>query len=147
MKLVLILLLLILPGIISAQRFYLNPGIKLGYSFGKEGGFVFGFEVSATYFNEKESTFWGVVFDYDKISTLNRIHIGIEGSKSVFGLDLGPTFAWDENNKYTGFSIIPYTGLFAYPYYNFTWLGGKGVFHEVGSYLKIGIGNTNIKFQ
>lgn len=122
---------------VSAQTF-VNPGIKLGYAFGKEEGFIFGFEISVT--SLANDWIQGIVLDYDIINNLRKVHLGFEVSRGGVGLDAGPTIALENGNVYYGFSIIPYAGVAIYPYYNFTYLWKKGALHEAGSYLKISFG-------
>lgn len=142
-KYFLIAFLFIASNSVLAQVF-VNPGIKFGYQFGSDG-LVFGFELSVTSIGKK--AIWGVVVDYDIIKEMKRLHIGIESTLGWVGLDLGPTFAWDGKNNYTGFSIIPYGGIFVIPYANFTFLFKKGNYFELGSYLKLHLGTTNGKLN
>lgn len=129
-----------------AQRLYINPGIKLGYMFGEKGGFVFGYELSFLMENTKRDMLWGFVIDYDKINNMERLHLGIEAIRAV-GLDIGPTFVWEDGKNYTGFSAIPFGGIILIPYYNFTYLYQKGTFHEIGSYVKISFGDYGFRLQ
>lgn len=132
--LLLALIIFFLSTGIYAQVF-VNPGIKLGYAFGKEGGFVFGWEISVTFLGDY--MIWGIVADYDTIKDLNRFHLGIECSRAGIGLDVGPSFAWENEKSYAGFSIIPYGGLLVYPYYNYSYFWKRGSIHEIGSYFKL----------
>jgi hypothetical protein len=122
-----------------AQYTYINPGIKLGYMFGENGGFVYGFEISVTHYDEKSGPIWGCVLDWDVTKELNKVHFGVEGSALFMGLDIGPTYAWRDDKHYYGFSIIPFAGAFLIPYYNYTYLGPNNSTHEIGSYIKLTI--------
>ena len=130
-----------------AQKAFVNPGVKVGYMFGENGGFVWGFEISVLIYNAKQDMLWGIVLDYDIVNNMKRLHIGIEGTRAAIGLDIGPTFVWENDESYTGFSIIPFGGIIIIPYYNFTYLIHKGDFHEIGSYLKISIGDYKFRLQ
>lgn len=143
-KILSVLIVLCLSGSIYAQTF-VNPGIKFGYSFGKDGGFVFGWELSVTFWDSYY--IWGFVFDYDTINNLDRLHIGVEFWRAGIGLDVGPSFAWEDGNNFAGFSIIPYGGAIIYPYYNYTYLWKRGSSHEIGSYLKLSIGSSRFRMN
>ena len=126
---------------------YINPGIKLGYMFGEKGGIVFGFELSITKLDNNRGFVWGYVFDYDMTKKIKRIHLGIEAYRMLLGLDIGPTFAWVEGERYLGFSFIPYGGAILYPYYNYTLLFPNITYQEIGSYIKFTLPNTNRTFS
>jgi hypothetical protein len=126
-----------------AQNVYVNPGIKLGYMFGEKGGFVFGFEISVTRLDNNSDIIWGYVLDYDMTKKIKRIHLGIEASRTLVGIDIGPTYVWVEGERHLGFSFIPYGGAVFYPYYNYTYLFPNISFQEIGSYIKITMPNRN----
>ena len=126
-----------------SQNVYVNPGLKLGYMFGENGGFVFGFELSITRLSENGGLLYGYVFDYDMTKKIKRIHLGIEASRTLIGLDVGPTFLWAEGKGNLGFSIIPFGGAILYPYYNYTLLFPNTTYQEIGSYIKYTIPNEN----
>jgi hypothetical protein len=127
----------------KAQRtiFILSPGIKLGYTFGDPGGFTFGAEVSyVKMINTRSEPIlpygfaYGPVINFDRFNRVTRIHVCMEVVMGV-GLCIGPTLVIQSGQTHWGYSVIPFFGLFAYPYYNFTAVDGF-TFHEVGSYLK-----------
>ncbi|MDR3667574.1 MAG: hypothetical protein P4L35_12090 [Ignavibacteriaceae bacterium] len=126
-----------------AQDMYVNPGIKLGYMFGENGGFVIGFELSVTRYDNKTGSIWGLVLDLDETVKMTKLHLGVESSTAFLGLDAGPAFIWQDNKGYWGFSFIPYGGVFLYPYYNFTFNFQNIYYHEIGSYIKFTIPNKN----
>src|ERR1035437_13636 len=130
-----------------AQDVYINPGIKLGYMFGEKGGFVFGFELSVTRIDNNSNFIWGYVFDYDMTKKVTRLHFGIEASRTLVGLDVGPTFAWVEGEGKFGLSIIPFGGILFYPYYNYTILFPNTTYQEIGSYVKFKLPNKNRSFS
>jgi hypothetical protein len=137
---VLLIVLLIGLGNSLAQITYVCPGIKMGYMFGEKGGFVFGIELSVVNLDNEGPPAWGYLLDFDIFHNVKRFHFGIEGIVWYgVGLDIGPTFVFENEESYTGFSIIPFGGLILDPYYNYTYLFQKGSYHEIGSYLKIPI--------
>jgi len=146
-KKIFLIVLLIGLGTSFAQNVYVNPGIKLGYMFGEKGEFVFGFELSITSLDNKRDFIWGYVLDYDMTKKIKRIHLGIEAYRMLLGLDVGPTFAWVEGERFLGFSLIPYGGALLYPFYNYTFLFPNTTFQEIGSYIKYTLPNTNRTFS
>lgn len=118
---------------------FLSPGLKLGYVFGKDGGFVYGFELSYVYWINSAPIplAAGPVFKIDFFNGTTKTHIGFEALNLV-GIGFGPTYISNEKFSGWGFSVIGFGGLLIYPYYNFTSVGGKN-FDEVGSYFKLPI--------
>ena len=122
------------------HHYFLNPGVKLGYAFGEGGGLVYGCELSfvITGRDSKHSSN-GVTFNYDFIPNGHRLHVGYEYLSPFAGFDIGPTMITTKTKNDFGFSIIPFAGILAIPYYNFTYVPSLGAVHEVGSLLKIPI--------
>lgn len=135
---VLILILLSTSYSQIQHHYYFSPGIKLGYTFGENGGFAFGFEVSFTVTGDYgDDPIYGVVFDYDWSGEIDKFHIGVEYFHYLGGIDIGPTIAWKDGQKYIGFSAIPFIGVLINPYYNYSYFNSEFDLHEVGAYLKI----------
>ena len=111
----------------------LNPGLKLGYTFGETGGFTWGFEVSIT---GGDGPWYGGVVDIDFCKERTKLHVGFQGSM-VVGASIGPAWIWENEEKDIGLSVIPFAGFMLYPYYAFTLRAKKPDIHEVGGYLKI----------
>jgi hypothetical protein len=61
----------------SEPKIYCSPGFKLGYSFGENGGFVWGLELSVNSYFKRE-LFACIVFDIDFFEKWTRIHCGAE---------------------------------------------------------------------
>ena len=132
--------------LLQAQQTVFSPGIKLGYTFGEDGGFTYGFEFSYVIKLEGNrdtdiaGLYIGPVFDIDFSKHFQRIHFGLEAGTGPFGVCFGPSFVSVLGEAYqSGYSVIPYAGLLAYPYYNFTKVG-EVTFREWGSYFKYHIG-------
>lgn len=140
-----IILFLMLFGVCKslAQITYVCPGIKMGYMFGEKGGFVFGVELSVINFDNNSPVSWGYLLDFDLCHNVKRFHLGIEGIIYIVGLDIGPTFLFDDGGSYTGYSIITFGGLILDPYYNYTSISQKGTYSEIGSYLKIPLNTSH----
>lgn len=128
-------------------RTFFSPGIKLGYVLGPDGGFSYGFEISALWTLKSSGgnlTGLGAVLDVDSWRGRGRIHVGVEGMVSlgpsgiVLGLDLGPSFVIDRSSTETGFSLIPFGGFLVLPYYHHMILG-TGSVGEVGLYGKLAV--------
>ncbi len=120
---------------------FINPGFKLGYTFGEQGGFTYGFELSVTtdIIKNQSGGRIGVVFDVDACKDWTRIHTGIEASAVIVGCDIGPSFLFRNDTVSYGFSFIPFAGILLYPYYNFSYFEDGFSTHEIGSYFKLPI--------
>jgi len=124
---------------------FLNPGIKLGYTFGDNGGFTYGAEISYVWMIRPEHSSGagasiGPVLDIDFLPRMSRIHLGIETAYAVGGLVAvgvcgGPTILFKDGDDYWGYSVIPFIGALMYPYFNYTSVGELRS-TEVGGYLK-----------
>ncbi|MBK9246614.1 MAG: hypothetical protein IPM69_00500 [Ignavibacteria bacterium] len=91
-------------------QIYINPGFKLGYTFGNHGGFTYGFELSVTT-NIKENSsvvLGGAVLGIDFCNDWTRFHIGIEASVIGVGCDVGPSFLFRNDTVSYGVSFIPF---------------------------------------
>jgi len=118
-----------------SQTEYMNPGFKVGYVFGELGGFIYGAEFSYTSI-PSDGPMTGLVANIDFYRDRLRIHAGVEASVGYIGLDLGPTIVFEKSTPVLAFSFVPFTGLFLYPYYNYTvQFNGESV-GELGTYLK-----------
>ena len=113
-----------------------SPGMKLGHTFGENGGFTWGFEVSITSFTHPP--YYGGVVDIDFCKERTKLHIGFQASL-IAGASIGPTWIWEDRQQDVGFSVIPFAGVFLYPYYAYTVRPEKPDLQEIGSYLKIPI--------
>ena len=116
------------------SRTFVNPGIKLGYTFGDQRGFTFGFECSITRMVGDRFTFGGVAA-VDFCRQLFRAHTGVQASWGV-GVEWGPTFIRDGSQSQFGHSLTAFLGFVAYPYYTMTFRGESPTLYEFGSYLK-----------
>ena len=135
---------------LSAQGF-INPGVKLGYTFGSQGGFTYGFEISYTTALERR-TLGGVVVDVDFSPGLIILHIGMEATEigpeanaiPWPGFCLGPSIVWQNNHQSEiAISATLYAGLLAYPYVEYTFRPFSSDLFQAGTYLKIPISTYN----
>lgn len=110
-------------------------------AFGEKVQFIFGYELSFVVYNlgANKDNRVGIVFDYDGIDNVKRLHVGIEYMYRVVGLDVGPTFAWKDSKLYYGFSVIPFGGLGILPYINYTNIRNIDDHFDFGAYIKIPI--------
>ena len=131
--------------IIAQTILTLSPGIKLGYAFGENGGFVFGVETSLVidYDHSLMSTNYGFVLSYEILNNEKRVHVGVElniGEFSpLFGMEFGPTFVFKEKKSRIGLSLTPYFGVLIIPYLRITVFPKKHIQHEIGTFLKLHI--------
>jgi hypothetical protein len=131
-----------LPTTVSGQshRTAINPGIKLGYEFGDNGGFVFGVEISLVV--EKQSSdyyYYGFVLSTDKCRDLKKYHIGVEGGRGLMGICIGPSFLSQKGEHDFGLTVTPYYGGLLIPYLSITTTVNSRFIGEIGSYVKIPI--------
>ncbi len=121
-------------------HYFVNPGIKIGYVIGNGGGFIFGTEFSFVMIKKEinsNSHHYGFVIDYDYSRDFSRLHFGVEYSYLLLGMDVGPTFGWNNAKKFVGLSVIPFTGIFLFPYYNYTYFTDGITMRDVGTYFKL----------
>ncbi|MCX6134948.1 MAG: hypothetical protein NTU47_14140 [Ignavibacteriales bacterium] len=118
----------------------INPGLKLGYRFGEGGGFVGGFEISIMFWNEKG--YYGFVLAGDGTSKTLDYHFGVEYGIGYFGICVGPVVSHRSDTTTYGLRVTPYGGFILVPYYNYQFLVRSGSEHEVGTYFKLTIPNS-----
>jgi len=123
----------------------INPGIKLGYTFGPNGGFVYGIEVSYTAYMQNNGI-GGLVVDVERCNNMTMMHFGFEGSYTGFelnsipypGICVGPSLIWDDKQPAElAFSIIPFFGFMALPYFEYTIRREKPNLTQTGIYFKV----------
>lgn len=122
----------------KGNSIYLNPGIKLGYQFGENGGFVYGFEVSVTTYTKSSFPLPGIVFNIDRCKGKTKVHLGAQTSL-MLGIELGPTLYLDNDNKYWGVTSTLFGFVFAMPYYEYTYLFDTNNLHQIGLLGKVPI--------
>jgi len=125
----------------SQIKISVNPGLKFSLAFGKKVQFVLGGEFSLVFYKHESDRFnrYGIVFDFDKIDDVKRLHVGFEYMYKFVGIDVGPTFGWKESKLHYGYSIIPFGGAFFLPYVNYTHFKELNDQFDFGTYLKIPI--------
>ena len=147
-----IVLLILAPGLTAwsgdTAPWFVGPGIRLGYVFGENGGFSFGWELSVftwTRWDPKgdRDGVVGIVFDMDRCRSTTKFHVGIEGSQRFVGMSIGPTFITRDKERFLGFTATAYGWYIFLPYYSYTFVGGGTDVHEVGDYIKLWIPLTN----
>ncbi len=118
-------------------NYMISIGMKLSHLGGNEGGFKYGVELSSLYYVD-ESTYLGLVLDYDFCKGKSFIHTGLELASYFGGFQLGPTFVSDEiNNKLNGWSFNLYSGALIYPYWGFSYFPSKKLtLPEYGVFVK-----------
>lgn len=133
----LMLIFVSLQNISIAQKTFINPGVKLGYQFGENGGFSLGFEISFT-FLAKDGAIYGVLFDLDKYQRRWHYHFGLEFWTHFAGVEIGPTFCGGNISDW-GFGTTVYSGAVLYPYYRYTFMNRNPNLNEIGTYIKFPI--------
>lgn len=126
-------------------RTFINPGFKLGYRFGQNGGLTGGLEISITRWGQNAYT--GALFSIDHSDRTIECHCAFEAGSGFFGVSIGPIIALREQSVDYGFGLTPYVGFVLIPYYRFVYLQHSPSEHEVGSFLKIPIHAAGERFS
>jgi hypothetical protein len=119
----------------AEDRYFLNPGLKFGHTFGEKGGYTIGFEISHTRFSSQRSFGMVASIDYCRNANRFRYHLGGE----YLAVAVGPTVIVEAESVDFGFNVTPYFGLFVIPYYNHTLRFTRNDLHELGAFLKFPI--------
>jgi hypothetical protein len=138
----------VLPTAAPAADLFVNPGVKIGWTFGR--GLTYGLELSFVWdvqseWAERDFTSLpyghGLVFDVDtNFKGFWKAHAGYEAIGPFIGIDVGPTLVGDQGRVLFGLGITPWAGYDVIPYYTYTLaFGGEKNFHEMGTYLKVAI--------
>lgn len=126
---------------------FINPGIKIGYTFGPNGGMTYGIEISYTKLYDEASA-EGFVFDLDYTPALKtwKAHGGYEIG-SALGLCAGPTLIFSPEKTEIAASLIPYIGGGLYFYYHFLirFSSDPNIF-ETGAYGKYSLQTVKGKY-
>jgi hypothetical protein len=145
------ILLLIVASITSSTCFsqdgrtFINPGFKLGYRFGENGGLAGGIELSINRWSGY--SYAGVLFSIDHSEKTVSYHCAFEAGRGLIGVSIGPVIVRREQSIDYGLSVTPYAGLILIPYYRFTYLWHFPSEHEIGSYIKIPIQTVGERFS
>ena len=126
------------PTSANAQRYasFVSPGVSLGYLFGTDGGIVFSFEVSATYW-PTDLFYYGALTKLQMFNGNLSLHVGGEGGHALLGTSVGPTWTWIKGQRSFGVSTSIYTLAMFMPYYTYHWYPDRTSLGELGCYLKI----------
>ncbi len=131
-------------GYAQEERTFVNPGIKLGYTFGDSRGFTFGIECSVTRLLEGYS--YGAVAAIDLCKQMQRFHLGVEASRGI-GIEWGPSVIAEGGVTQVGHTLTPFMGIIVYPYYAVTFRSRGDNLQEVGSYFKFPIQTAGRSFS
>jgi hypothetical protein len=117
--------------------------VKLGYTFGPNGGFTYGFEVAVNWMSPNLD--WvigsGTVLDFTWTSRgIFEARAGFEVYGLIWGLEAGPAIVVGPDGTHVAIDVTPYlSGIFVIPYYTASiGLGGPSR-SELGMYLKLPI--------
>jgi hypothetical protein len=122
----------------AQSKWYINPGIKLGYVFGSNGGFIFGAEVSATTTRDNDNAAYGFFISTEALHSTKIIHVGVEAfPRILYGVSIGPSIVSTDQGTRIGAAATIFGGIFALPYYRFTYVSDTRSMHELGTFLKL----------
>lgn len=129
----------------AAEPYYFyNPGIRLGYQFGENGGFVYGLELIILKKIEAYYPSIGGKVSIDFCKGNTKLHLGAQAAY-ILGLDFGPTIYFSENKINFGYTASIYGLVILMPYYEYTKLFDENNFsiNQVGAYLVVPIPSSN----
>jgi hypothetical protein len=120
----------------AAEPYYFySPGVRLGYQFGDNGGFVYGFEFSIVKTESYYPTLGGKLsIDFCKGNT--KLHLG--GLVAyIAGIDIGPTIYFSDKKTNFGYSVGLYGLVFIMPFYEYTKMFDEQNFsiNQAGTFL------------
>lgn len=114
---------------------YFSPGLRIGYRFGDNGGFVVGAEVSVTRW--WIGAFVGGVASVDYCNHTFSTHLGAEAGTWIVGFTIGPAVGFKNDSLSLGYYACAYTGAVVMPYYSRLHLPATGDMNEAGLFLKL----------
>jgi hypothetical protein len=138
------------PAQAAYSQLWINPGIKLAWTFGE--GFTYGFELSAVFLPpdngvtggglgaliDQWSKTYGLVFNIDRTtSRVTKLRLGVEWVGPGIGIEAGPSLVLDQDGPHFGIGVTPWAGFYTMPYYTYTNVFGRKNLHEMGMYLKL----------
>jgi len=119
------------------RNWYFNPGVKLGYAFGKDGGFISGVELSLTTTLDNQRGAWGILFSLEKCRSYTMLHFGGEiFPNSPIGFSFGPSLIRQNDKNEFGASATLFGGALILPYYRYTYRHSLTDINELGAFLK-----------
>lgn len=138
----------------ESPEILIRPGLKVGYQFGENGGFVYGFELGVinyvTDLNTQKHLF-GILSSLDFCNENSKLHFGLELSAGSIAFEIGPTFYYFEEEVYNGLTFGVNSLLIITPYLEYTKIfkNNQLSFLQTGAFLKVPIpfGNRSIKFH
>ena len=121
----------------------LNPGVKLGYTFGPGGGWTYGGELAVTWMTPEID--WligsGAVLDFTWTKGgIFELRAGYEIFGLLYGIEGGPALVVGPDHTYFAIDVTPWIGLvFVDPYFTMSFGIGGPDRSEIGTYLKLPI--------
>ena len=132
----------------AQYNLYVSPGLKFGYAFGEDGGFVLGAELSVVAWPEDGLSFHiGTVISAEISKHFSVYHFGGEFGGAIGGIDVGPSIVNVEGESNLGVGGTLYTGFVLMPFFNYTKVSGGYHISQVGSYLKFPVLAKGKKFK
>jgi len=131
------------PRSAEAHIVTLNPGVKLAYSFGPNGGWTYGFEVAVAWMTPEID--WvigsGAVIDFTWTrGGIFELRGGYEVFGLIWGLEAGPALVVAPDGTHFAIDVTPFfSGIFVDTYYTASFTLGRPYRGELGTYLKLPI--------
>lgn len=136
------LLLFLLTVSVQSQitRGFINPGIKICHSFGKEweeGEFTFGLELSYMLSPDDNWLYFGPALGVDFINGKTIVNISAQASTAGLGGMAGPSFLIRKNKEIiTGYHTAAFLGIGIIPFYKYIKFEENLFFKQGGFFLK-----------
>lgn len=119
-----------------------SPGVKLGYTFGPNGGFTYGVELSLLWRTGPDLS---AVLAYGPVLNLTwateglfYTRLGMEAVSWFVGAEVGAAYVLDRDGSHFGIGVTPWIGTwYVVPYYTHTLVFGGESLNELGTYLKL----------
>ena len=124
------------------EQVIVSPGVKLGYTFGQDGGFTFGGEISMLFRNGPDA---GLILAHGPAVNIGwasggifQLRAGYQAASWLVGLEAGPGLVSGPKGTRFAFGVTPWLGMiFAAPYYTHSFVFGARDVNELGTYLKL----------
>lgn len=126
--------------------YFFSPGLKIGYQFGENGGFVYGFDFSVMRTVDYFPNVGGnICIEFFKENI--KLHLGAQ-TAHIIGIDIGPTIHFTPQKTNFGYSFGLYGLAFIMPFYEYTKIFDEQnySFSQSGVFLKAPITSRPYEF-
>jgi hypothetical protein len=122
---------------------WVNPGAKVGYTFGEGGGLTYGGEISVNLSTGKDFQTILAVGPVLNLTWTRRgtfhARLGMQLAGALWGIEAGPAIVRDRGRTHVAFGVTPWLGALVVPYFTYTLVAGGPDLSELGVYGKLPI--------